>query len=194
MASCRWLVYQAELNTDGRGLETDKHGAIFLGFGRMFACLVLGICKPFPKTNLFQWPALKLTHLLGGKARACCWIGLIVFPSVCGSRCHGTGGGSTTGQPVLQSACQLWFSPGTTAEISNRQHMAIPGVPARLILCFSVVSLPSHSGRSRLWRSVYEKKLITTNRTSTWEGVSEAVPKSSQEEAVFVLISRPLQC
>lgn len=52
-----------------RETVAQEPGAASLGLGRLPAQSP-DIRKPFPKTNPFQRPALKLTHLAGGEARA----------------------------------------------------------------------------------------------------------------------------
>lgn len=147
------------------------------------------VCKCFPKTNPFQHSALKLTYLLGGEARARHWMGPIVFPSVCGSRCRRPGGGSTTacGVVCLQT---LIHSRDNTWKIKQATH-AIPGTPARLILCFSIISFSSPSGGSLLWHFVYEKSKPPTGQAPDKElGIAQEFPG----RGIFVLVSSPWHC
>lgn len=148
--------------------------------------------KPFPETNPFRCPALKLTHLSGGEAKA---------PPLNGPHCpperlsvqmpaawRGFHGGLRCGLPATLIHSGDKNKNKQIKKIRQATHV-IPGTPARLILCFSIILLSSSPwGGSLLWHSAHEISKPPTGRAPDKElSIAQEFPG----RGVFVLVSSP---
>ena len=169
----------------------QSKGALLRGSPTLKGCLPdqpPDVCKRFPETNPVRRPALKLTHLSGGEAKA---------PPLSGPHCpperlwvqmlaawRWFHGGLRCGLPATLIHSRHKNKNKQTKKIKQATHV-IPGTPARLMLCFSIISLSSSSGEGASFGILHMK--CQNHQWGEHLIRSSALPKSSQEEASLFL-------